>query len=54
MNKFGFQKIYTWKYHNETSCIVILNKNVFFFSKTEYRKEKQVLAGVGTSGRGRI
>jgi hypothetical protein len=30
MNQFGIPYMCTWKYHNETPCIDILNKNVFF------------------------
>jgi hypothetical protein len=44
--------MYTWKCHNETPYIAILNKQKFLFSKTKEKKLKQVL-GVGTSGRGK-
>jgi hypothetical protein len=38
--------MYTWKRHNETPCIAILNKQKYlFFKKTENRKVKQVLSG---------
>jgi hypothetical protein len=49
--------IYTcmWKYHEETSCVTILNmqKHHFFFlvAKSEKRKVKQVLPRVRGWGR---
>jgi hypothetical protein len=46
MNQSGMQYIYTWKCHNETPCIAILNKQSFFFlPKIENREAKQVLSG---------
>jgi hypothetical protein len=44
MKQFGQQYMYTWTDHNETPCIAILNKQKYFFSKTESRKIKQVLS----------
>jgi hypothetical protein len=43
MNQFGLQYMYTWKCHNETLHIAILNKQkcLFFFSKTENRKQSR-------------
>jgi hypothetical protein len=37
INQFGLQYIYTWKWHNETPCIAILNKqtNTSFFKNRE-------------------
>jgi hypothetical protein len=46
MKQFGLQYICTWKCHNETPCVVILNKQKCLFSKTENREVKQVLPGV--------
>jgi hypothetical protein len=31
MNQFEIYYRYTWKCHNETACIDILNKNASFF-----------------------
>jgi hypothetical protein len=39
--------MYTWKCHTETSCVAILNKNVFFFKNED--KNRSCL-GVGISG----
>jgi hypothetical protein len=36
--------IYTWKCHNETSCIANLNKQKCLFSKMENRIAKQILS----------
>jgi hypothetical protein len=43
---------YTWKCHNETPVIAILNTQKCICSKTKNRKVKQDLSGVGTSRRG--
>jgi hypothetical protein len=44
MNQFGLLYIYTWKCHNETPCIVILNKQkCLFLQKNKKRKAKQVI-----------
>jgi hypothetical protein len=37
MNQFRIQYTYTWKCHNETLCVEILNKSVFFFSQKNQR-----------------
>jgi hypothetical protein len=31
INQLGLCFIYTWKYHKETPCVVILNKQMTFF-----------------------
>jgi hypothetical protein len=41
----GENREYTWKCHNETSCIAIFNKQKCLFSKMENKKVKQVLSG---------
>jgi hypothetical protein len=54
MNQFRI--IYIWKYHNETPCIAILNKQkCLFFPKTEGRKLKQFWSegSVAVGGGGR-
>jgi hypothetical protein len=53
MNQFGLQYIYTWKCHNETPCIAILNKQKCLFSKAEDKKVKQVLSWGVVSVEGR-
>jgi hypothetical protein len=42
-----FRMHMSWKYHNETLCIDILNKqkSLFFLLKNKVRKVKQVLSG---------
>jgi hypothetical protein len=36
--------MYTWKCHNETPCVAILNKQKCHFSKMKEKKVKQVLS----------
>jgi hypothetical protein len=43
MNQFGVYYTYIRKCHNETPCITIVNKNVFFLKKMKDKKVKQVL-----------
>jgi hypothetical protein len=47
MKLFGLKYIYTRKCHHETPCVAIsTNKKwLFFFTKAENRKAKQVLPG---------
>jgi hypothetical protein len=46
MNQIRLHYIYTWKFHKETPCLAILNKNcIFYFTKLENRKPEQVLGG---------
>jgi hypothetical protein len=54
MNQFGLSYIHTWKYHKETPCVAILNKQKYYFfflsfTKSENRRAEQVLPrGRGT------
>jgi hypothetical protein len=52
ITQFRIQYIYTWKCHNETPYIVILNKQKCLFSKMKEGKINRSCLGVGTSGRG--
>jgi hypothetical protein len=52
MNQFGIQYIYIWKCHNETNCIVILNKIVFFINGGQKGKTDPVWGLAPVGGRG--
>jgi hypothetical protein len=53
MNQFRIQYIYTWKCHNGTPCIAILNKQKSLFFKNRGTGQKNGFClGAGTSRKG--
>jgi hypothetical protein len=49
MNQLRLYHIYTWKCHNESPCIAILNEHFFFYKKRKWGGKTGPVYGTGTS-----
>jgi hypothetical protein len=55
MNQFRLQYIYTWKCHNETHFVAILNKQKCPFLKSREQKGRTgPVSGLGTNAREKV
>jgi hypothetical protein len=52
LKQFGLYYIDSWKCHNETPCIAILNKQKYLFSKMKDMRENSSCLRVCSSERG--